>query len=374
VKGRFAWLGLIGGVLVASTWLPAASSARPAYVRPDPQGPLVEYSIRADGTGKQRISQPGPLFHFSGLSQLWRSSDGKRFVFLTGNWPDTIGLFEGTPSSFPRQSLTRLTPPSVGVTGGSDIYYGDPTFSPDGRWVAFTALECWAAGGGCSAGSEPQVYTVRTDGSLLRKIVPHAQVPTWERNGKLVYVGHVGNVSPDGHDTGVFEIRPDGTGQRRLSADLRFGALSPDGKLIAFICGKKFDALCLERRDGSGRRTLATYLRPDTGLFWSPAGTQLAIHRNSGQIVVMSIQRRRSRRVVIQTPNFWGGPILWSPDGRRLAFIGASNPVPNEFQRPRLYVATLSQSRTRFLTEGVPSMNDVRWSSPTTLTYLALGG
>jgi WD40 repeat protein len=295
---------------------------------------------------------------------------------LTGTWPDTLGLFEGTPSSFPSQSLTRLTPPSLAVTGGSDIYYGYPTFSPDGRWVAFTALECWAAGGGCSAGSEPQVYTVRTDGSLLRKVAPHAQVPTWERNGKLVYVGHVGNVSPDGHDTGVFEIRPDGTGQRRLPTDLRFGALSPNGKLIAFICGKKFQALCLERRDGSGRRTLATYLRPSSQPFWSPAGTQLAILADAGEkLVVVSIQRGRSLRVVVQVPNSnlnW--PILWSPDGKRLAYMGFSIPVPNEFQRLRLYVATLSQSRPRFLTEGVPSTNDVRWSSPTTLTYLALRG
>jgi Tol biopolymer transport system component len=259
------------------------------------------------------------------------------------------------------------------VAAAGDIDYGDPTFSPDGRWVAFTALECWAAAGYCSSScwtncDEPQVYLARTDGGVLRKIAPHALLPRWERNGKLVYAGHIGN--SDGQDTGVFEIRLDGTDLRRLRADLRFGALSPDGKLIAFVCGKKFQALCLERRNGSGRRTLATYLRADTGLFWSPAGKQLAFGQASGRLFVVSIRPQRSLRVVVQAANLaTDRPILWSPDGKRLAYMGAKGGT-----RPGLYIATVSRSRTRFVTADVTSTNDVRWNSPTTLTYLALGG
>jgi Tol biopolymer transport system component len=90
------------------------------------------------------------------LSVAW-APDGDRLAvsgFLKGT--DLSAIWIVRPNG---EGLRRVTTPSVGDDS--------PTWSPDGLWIAF------------DRGSGPHVYTVRLDGSGLRRVRSRASSPDW---------------------------------------------------------------------------------------------------------------------------------------------------------------------------------------------------
>jgi TolB protein len=128
----------------------------------------------------------------------------------------------------------RVLVPAVGFDARSAA---EPTFSPDGRRVLFTRYA------GAGAG-QTDLWTVRLDGTGLRELT-HTRAseenPAWSPTGRIIVFAKNG---------GLFTMRPDGSRVRRLT---RFGgrpAFSPNGHLIAFT--RRYGARLYVIRPNSG--------------------------------------------------------------------------------------------------------------------------
>ena len=161
-----------------------------------------------------------------------------------------------------------------------------PVWSPDGASLAFVVRE--------SAGSHPDyiytyvLYTFRIDGSELREMFR----------------------APPNYSE-VFEP-----------------AWSPDGRRLAFV-HSHFPAygeavLLIVRSDGSELRTLAPGLNKEglnvssDVLAWSPDGSEILFEvRDSQHIYVADVESGRYQRLAP------GLAASWSPDGSRVAVLGA---------------------------------------------------
>src|SRR5512143_1702715 len=133
-------------------------------------------------------------------------------------------------------------------------------------------------------------------------------------------------------------------------------AWSPDGQLLAFTSTRSGNRdIYLMRADGRGLRRLTAGSAVDGRPTWSPDGRQLAVQAVRGDnydvdvIDVLSGERRQ----VAASPTY-DGEFAWSPDGTRLAFVSSRDGLD------AVYVTTLSGTTVTRLTSA-PSL-DPGWS------------
>ena len=155
---------------------------------------------------------------------------------------------------------------------------GSPTFSRDGRWIAFdgykqgfdnSRAECWIA---------------RRDGRELKRLAFGA-TPRFSPDGKQLLIVREGandRTLPEG----VYIINRDGSGEKRIGPG-RWPDWSPDGNKIVFSIGGREtggarigSTICIASSDGSDRRELMEGDCPS----WSPDGKKIAYcYRTPGQ-------------------------------------------------------------------------------------------
>jgi len=117
---------------------------------------------------------------------------------------------------------------------------GEPTVSPDGRWIAFSlrVTDLDANRG------RTDLWLTDLDGKVLRRLTnnPSADFnPRWSPDGKTIYF-----LSTRSGSSQVWRIRPDGGEAEqltRLQLDVANMKLSPDGKTLAFSM-EVFPGLC----------------------------------------------------------------------------------------------------------------------------------
>ena len=269
-----ATVGLVAAV-VSSLLVGGARSATPAsgliaFTRSD-----GIYVIGSDGTGVRPLIR-GHIV--SGARELAWSRDGSRLAFIgRGGAIWTMGA-NG-------KNLVRVL--VAGQIGSAQIQsFGSPTWSPDGREIAFTAYDPNAASEG-----KRDIWIVNADGSELRPVR-----------------------TPD-----LFEVDVD---------------WSPSGREFAVASDGYFPHLWVMNTDGSNRRLLTKggyksgfAMQPD----WSPDGRRIAFKRPGGsfELAAISVTDRSGRnkaRLSETTGPSMGGP-TWSPDGRRIAFLRDSGSI-----------------------------------------------
>lgn len=214
-------------------------------------------TVNADGTSAQplrytvcseRCPDPPSLVAWppSGILYL---RDGDIFRILPGSKPQKIAHVDAVSivtnpagtriaaeqyyascltCAAPVTILDAQTGAVVGAAGGKKLDNVNPSLSPDGTKVAF---ERDAAD---ESGKTFGIWTAKTDGSHLRRLVKVGGQPLWSPGaGKIAYIARAGN---------SFALRLISAGGGKSRALVRsvstvFG-WSPDGKYIAYETGR----------------------------------------------------------------------------------------------------------------------------------------
>lgn len=291
MKARVALAATVAIAAIVVATPGASRSSAP----PTPAGHHI-YSVSISGGNPTRLTT-SPLDELSPAM----SPDGTTIVFSRGR---DLWLMNGDGT---KQRMLAAAP--------QDVSYVQPSWSPDGRVVAFTAWDvssCVPTGTGCAA---PSVMVVRADGSGLRQIRARAMTPRWSPRGeKLVFAADV--VPKEVKPTSIFVVSLDGHGPR-LAHSRRFVASpswSPNGRRIVytrFVANGSPSAVYVVRTNGTGRRRLATGDRAE----WSPRGDLIAVSDRGRLSLVRSSGRPRARHLAFST---W---FSWSRRGDRLALL-----------------------------------------------------
>jgi polyisoprenoid-binding protein YceI len=159
--------------------------------------------------------------------------------------------------------------------GDDDAGELDPTWSPDGRRIAYARAEP------SQFGSPPSVHLIRPDGSARRDLTP-----------------------------GQYSVQPD---------------WSPDGRRIALTVTGAMETTEISIVDpaGSPIRTLGDTPTSDSEPRWSPDGRRLAVSAYGGpgndDVALIDPATGRFRRLTT-SPSYEHSP-AWSLDGRRIAYV-----------------------------------------------------
>lgn len=224
----------------------------------DPDSPLMGLWLISPLGG-----EPDQLTRVIGEHPDW-SPDGSLIVFDGdyGRCLQVVAAAGGEP--------LRLQPPAVALTKG-----GKPKWSPDGHAIAFRADDTlWIyepATGGLTA-------AFREEGSLP---IPGC----WSRDGRSLIIVLRELESPR---SAIWLIGADGEGGLPLLAEpdavLRSPALSPDGKLLAFVrCeGRNCDLWVMPATGGDRSVQLTADAASDDAPSWSPDGGTIAFASDRG--------------------------------------------------------------------------------------------
>jgi len=200
------------------------------------------------------------------------------------------------------------------LTENSGIDDGSPTWSPDGKRIAFHSTR----------DGDYEVFVMNADGSGVTQLTDNASadmVPAWSPDGKkLVFAS-----DRDG-DLEVFIMNADGTGVSQVTHNtcLEYNpAWSPGGKRIAFRrdCDGDWEIYVMGV-DGTAVTQLTDNTTLDDSPAWSPDGKRMAFASDRDgdwEIYVMNVD---GTAVTQLTNNIGAADFIpaWSPDGKRLAF------------------------------------------------------
>jgi Tol biopolymer transport system component len=288
--GRVAYNQFTGVADIADLFLANADGSDPEWVAADAwksnwsgAGDLVYMRRTTDAPDAYNIFLRRPSGATAQITsgEFWHGSpafspDGARIVFETdfGDYPAREGLYVMNRDGTRVRQLVS-TPDSV-------IFDQDPSWSPDGSRIAFLRIRSGEAFRGRAQkwwGHHYQaaIFTVRQDGSDLRRITPwggNVGYPDWSPDGRRLVVTAHWDTRP-GASSAVYTMRPDGKDLEAVfdagpntangSADPdASGAydphFSPSGKRIVFGHWPGFgqDAeLASIRVDGTDKQTLA---------------------------------------------------------------------------------------------------------------------
>jgi len=210
---------------------------------------------------------------------------------------------------------TRLT--------NTEAYEGNPSISPDGRLVAFSA----------DYDGANDIYTLALDGSGLARLTTNGRnnFPDWSSDGESIVFNSQRDPVPghEGPPPEIYIMAADGSNQLRLTFNTTSDtcpSLSPDGQQIAFYSfhySYSTSRIEIVNRDGSGQRQLVDTPEYDGCPAWSPDGTRIAfaslgegppssIHVISPDGTGLAIMLHDEETVI--------SDVTWSRDGQWLAF------------------------------------------------------
>jgi len=166
-------------------------------------------------------------------------------------------------------------------------------------------------------GPNPEIYVMKPDGTGQTRLTNDAHQdkhPAWSpHRSQIAFV----------RDGRIFVMNADGTGQTPLTTGTdSWPAWSPDGSKIAFSSGvdERWEVFVMNA-DGSGRTNLSNNAAHDSVPVWSPDGSKIAFTSDRDgnyEIYVMNADGTGQTRLT-NNPAEDFDP-AWSPDGSKIAF------------------------------------------------------
>jgi dipeptidyl aminopeptidase/acylaminoacyl peptidase len=279
--------------------------------------------------------------------------------------------------------------------------------SPDGARIAYVLAVPSEPGASPSAPPWEELHVILPDGSSRPFVTGEVNVGSiaWVPGGKSIAF-----LAKRGKDKfrSLYTIAIDGGEARHAASfgsDISDYTFAPDGKRAAFIAQDPVPPDEEKRKEqGFNQEVYEEVFRPTrvriaevekpgaepraldlegfpSEIHWAPRGDMIALALAPTPLVDDSFMRRRIRvvdvatgRIALRIENPGKlGPIAWSPDGSRLAYIAAEDehdPSPG-----RLMAAALDGSPPRQLLPGFEGeMTSVAWKDAGTIAYLASAG
>jgi Tol biopolymer transport system component len=179
--------------------------------------------VNVDGSGATAITNDG-----ADSTPAW-SPDGKHLVIVKAccaasgpQWKGASTLFIVGANGNNERRL--LKPPKSGCNDA------DPSWSPDGKWIAFDRCLDLTPNAPPVEGGHPQrsdVWLVRSSGRDLRRLVMNGSQPSWSPDGDWIVFSRVGAVGGKSTFSSLYKIRVSGASLTRLTRDPR-GDQTPD--------------------------------------------------------------------------------------------------------------------------------------------------
>ncbi len=188
--------------------------------------------------------------------------------------------------------------------------HGSPRWSHDGKRL------CFDASGG--PGDARKCFVVNLDGGGLREVGEHA-MPDWSADDKQLIFTNYGD---GGVTAGTWVQNLDGQGRTWMAAGI-CGRWSPDGSQIIYMDEPEKAVMRLDLVQGEEHVLyMGSYERIEPGFDWSPDGKRLAVigaNRNPNQrgLVIVSGSGTDAKQRLVE-PKL-AGSVGWSPDGKQLA-------------------------------------------------------
>jgi TolB protein len=288
--GRTALAVGLGGVLCAGAVAGAAPdrASQLAFVRADSRLSLAD----SGGHPIQRLTRE------DAQDPAW-SRDGSRIAYSTDATSDGTNVLV----------VATLRGPVRRIASADGSLYG-PVWSPNGRMIAFVLVE-----NEDTRNPLPMVGVVAADGRGLRIVGPNVGVsrPTWSPGSdRLAFAG------PDGIRT----LSPSGSHSKLVARGFVSDPdWSPRGTKIAFASTRGIEVV---RPDGGARRVVAA-IGSGAHVGWSPGGRTIAFDRLEPGATRSSLYEANpdgSGMRRLTKPGLVAALPAWSPDGRRIAFVG----------------------------------------------------
>lgn len=249
------------------SWEPGAGSAGRPLAHPE----QFDIAVRPLAGGESRRLTRHPAFD---NFPSW-SPDGTQIAFLSGR--HVMG-----PRQVRNSQLAHLYTMASDGSNVQDLTPGfetvvnmTPQWAPDGQRLAFVALD---------SVQRRTLYTVRPDGTALRRIGLAVSGPSWSPDGRRLAVAQ-----PQGSTIVLVSVAADGSNVRRLAtidgwqqtsrgpdpASVRIDSVawSPTGAHVLYTCGQ---TICVSATDGTPVR-LARGRPNGTVASWSPDGSRIAV-------------------------------------------------------------------------------------------------
>ena len=286
------------------------------------------YVMDADGANQRRVTNnPG-----DDRSPAW-SPDGKRIAFVSDR-DEHVHPIHGSPTS----EIYVIDADGRNPQNLTNSPYNDrdPSWSPDGKRIAFTALR--------EERINYEIYVLDVDGGNLQRLTDNPgnnghsgdKSPSWSPDGKRIVftarrAGHVENKFAITYEIYVLDVE---TGNQQRLTNNRNNewspSWSPDGKRIAFSSDRKgvlqnFDIYVMDV-DGGNPQNLTNDRVDDGSPSWSPDGERIAFVWDR-QIYVMDAdggnpQNLSNNRHVDYSPAWLNSPLSVSPAGKKFSMWG----------------------------------------------------
>ena len=206
-----------------------------------------------------------------------------------------------------------------------------PLFSPDGRLIVFDRARKHAAS---------ELWVMSADGSGQRRLASSGSAPVWSPDSRrLAYIGSA-------YSGPLVIAGADGSARLVIRGSNLRPYWSPDGRFIAFSrqVGDRTNLMFI----GGDGRALRMIRRNARALGWSPRGEIAFTGKYGSGVGLTSTSGRHARRLLPSNPS----ALVWSPDGRRLAFVDERG----------LHVASASGRGVRNLGPKSARLDSPAWS------------